>query len=84
MYTEEDLQSAVKAGVIEPSAADALRGFVANNKSSPATSEENFRLVTGFNDIFVTIAVIIMLFAMWWIGKSFQDDVHNYSGGTVE
>ena len=80
MYTEEDLQSAVKAGVIEPSAADALRGFVANNKSSPATSEENFRLVTGFNDIFVTIAVIIMLFAMWWIGNSFQDDVHNYSG----
>ena len=83
MYTEEDLQSAVKAGVIEPSAADALRGFVANNKSSPATSEENFRLVTGFNDIFVTIAVIIMLFAMWWIGESFQDDVHNYSGGNL-
>jgi hypothetical protein len=80
MYTEDDLQSAVKAGVIEPSAAEALRGFVANNKSSPATSEENFRLVTGFNDIFVTIAVIIMLFAMWWIGNSFQVDVHNYSG----
>lgn len=80
MYSEDDLQSAVKAGIIEPSAAEALREFVGRAQSGPQTSEEHFRLVSGFNDIFVTIAAVIMLFAMWWIGNSLQTDLHNYSG----
>jgi hypothetical protein len=80
MYSDDDLQSAVKAGVIESSVADALREYVDSTKSSSLSGEENFRLVSGFNDIFVTIAAIIMLFAMWWIGNSLQSDMHNYSG----
>jgi hypothetical protein len=80
MYSEENIQSAVKAGAIEQSAADALRAFVTSQNSAAYSSEENFRLVSGFNDIFVTIATIIMLFAMWWIGNSLQADLHNYSG----
>lgn len=80
MYSENDLQSAVKAGVIEPSMADALRDFVGRTNTAAQANEEHFRLVSGFNDIFVTIAAVIMLFAMWWIGNSLQTDLHNYSG----
>jgi hypothetical protein len=32
--------------------------------------EEQFRLITGFNDIFVSIAAAILLFAVGWIGQS--------------
>ena len=31
--------------------------------------EEQFRLLTGFNDIFVSIAAAILLFAVGWIGQ---------------
>ena len=34
----------------------------------PAVDEEHFRLLTGFNDIFVGIAAAILLVAVGWIG----------------
>jgi hypothetical protein len=34
----------------------------------PGVDEENFRLVTGFNDIFVVIACILLLVSVAWIG----------------
>jgi hypothetical protein len=34
----------------------------------PAVDEEHFRLLTGFNDIFVGIAAVILLVAVGWIG----------------
>jgi hypothetical protein len=35
----------------------------------PAADEEHFRLLTGFNDIFVGIAATILLVAVGWIGQ---------------
>ncbi|WP_336965027.1 hypothetical protein [Sphingobium aquiterrae] len=69
MYSESDLQSAVEAGAISPQAADALRAHVANQRSSPVVDEEHFRLLTGFNDIFVSIAGIILLVAVAGLGN---------------
>ena len=80
MYSDDDLQSAVHAGVIDAKAADALREYVGTLRDGPVADEENFRLASGFNDIFVTIASIIVLFAMWWIGDSLQSDLYNYTG----
>jgi hypothetical protein len=80
MYSDDDLQSAVHAGVIDAKAADALREYVGTMRDGPVADEENFRLASGFNDIFVTIASVIMLVAMWWIGDSLQSDLHNYTG----
>jgi len=37
---------------------------------APAVDEEQFRLVTSFNDIFVSIASVILLFAVGWIAQS--------------
>ncbi|MBL8708729.1 MAG: hypothetical protein JNL25_06025 [Rhodospirillaceae bacterium] len=68
MYSESDLQSAVDAGAISAEAAEALRNHVASQRATPAVDEENFRLLTGFNDIFVVIAIALLLTAISWIG----------------
>jgi len=68
MYSEQDLRDAVAGGAISAEAAEALRGHVAHMRKMPVTDEENFRLVNSFNDIFVTIAAILLLVAMAGIG----------------
>jgi MFS family permease len=68
MYSESDLESAVAGGVLTPDQAARFRTFVAAGQHSPAVDEEHFRLLTGFNDIFVSIAAVILLFAVGWIG----------------
>jgi hypothetical protein len=70
MYSQNDLDDAVAAGAITPEAATSLRAFIDGQRSSPAVDEEHFRLITGFNDIFVSIAAAILLFAVGWIGQS--------------
>src|SRR3954451_7541038 len=71
MYSDSDLEAAVAAGAMTPEAAAALRDYVAGRSASPAVDEEHFRLITGFNDIFVSVAAAILLFALAWIGSSF-------------
>ena len=71
MYSDADLEAAVAAGAISPTAAAALRDYVAARSATPVVDEERFRLITGFNDIFVSIAAAILLFALGWIGSSF-------------
>lgn len=68
MYSESDLESAVAAGVVSRDAANALRNHAASLRAVPVADEEHFRLITGFNDIFVGIAAIISLVAVGWIG----------------
>lgn len=75
MYSEEDLNSAVAAGVISAEAASALRAHVAREHEMPRGDEENFRLVTSFNDIFVTIGTVIMLVAAGAIGQAILPSV---------
>ena len=68
MYTEDDLRNAVASGAISAEAADALRNSVQAGRKAPASDEEHFRLVSSFNDIFVTIAAILLMVAMAGIG----------------
>lgn len=69
MYSQNDLNEAVAAGALSAEAAAALRNYVDNQRASPAVDEENFRLITGFNDVFVAIASAILLFAVGFIGQ---------------
>jgi hypothetical protein len=71
MYSDDDLQSAVSSGALSADAAAALRAHVAARHQMPLGDEEHFRLITGFNDIFVTIAVALVLVAMAMIGQAF-------------
>lgn len=70
MYSEADLQSAVSAGAISRDAADALRQHARGLRAAPVADEEHFRLITGFNDIFVTIAAVMLLVALAGIGDA--------------
>ncbi len=70
MYSESDLEAAVTAGALSPEAARQLRDFVARERALPAADEEHFRLLTGFNDIFVALATIIMLVAVGWLANT--------------
>ncbi|HET7604605.1 MAG TPA: hypothetical protein VFK28_00865 [Sphingomicrobium sp.] len=69
MYSQQEIDDAVASGVISAEAADALRGHVQRQRSTVIADEEQFRLITGFNDIFVAIAAAILLFAVGWIGQ---------------
>jgi len=70
MYSQQELDDAVASGVITADAANALRAHVSGQRSTAIPDEEQFRLLTGFNDIFVSIAAAILLFAVGWIGQS--------------
>ncbi len=72
MYSEDDLNSAVHAGVISEAMAAAFRSHVAAGRQTPVADEEYFRLLTGFNDIFVVIACALLLVSVSWIGGSLQ------------
>lgn len=75
MYSEQDLEAAVAAGALSRADAQALRNYVAAARQSPAVDEEHFRLITGFNDFFVSIAAAILLFAVAWIGNEIPPHV---------
>src|SRR5436190_3404264 len=68
MYSQQELDDAVASGAITAKAADALRVYVEGQRTA-IPDEEQFRLITGFNDIFVSIAAAILLFAVGWIGQ---------------
>jgi hypothetical protein len=70
MYSQQELDDAVASGAISADAANALRAHVERQRGAAIPDEEQFRLITGFNDIFVSIAAAILLFAMGWIGQS--------------
>jgi MFS family permease len=68
MYSQQELDDAVASGALTAQAADALRAHVERQRSTAIPDEEQFRLITGFNDIFVSIAAILLLVAVGWIG----------------
>ena len=75
MYSQNDLDEAVRAGAISADSATALRSYVESQRALPGVDEEHFRLITGFNDIFVAIASAILLFAVGWIGQSIGESL---------
>ena len=69
MYSQQELDDAVASGAMTAQAADAFRAYVEGQRAVAIPDEEQFRLITGFNDIFVSIAAAILLFAVGWIGQ---------------
>lgn len=64
------LEAAVAAGVIDRATAERLEPYLARNGAPADTvdpDDEKLRLVTGFNDIFVTIGVLMFLGALYFL-----------------
>lgn len=73
MYTEEDINSAIDAGALSHASAAAFREHIAMQRNTPSVDDENFRLITGFNDIFVVIACALLLISVSWVvGNAFE------------
>src|SRR5919112_6698475 len=79
MYSESDLEAAVAGGAMTAQQAASFRDYVASRRHMPLVDEEHFRLLTGFNDIFVAIAAVILLVAMAWIGNEIPPHI-DYDG----
>ncbi|MFT5085352.1 MAG: hypothetical protein ACI9Y1_003411 [Lentisphaeria bacterium] len=73
MYTEEDLNLAVEKGVFSTTAVDEFRDLLSTSRHSPSVDEENFKLIGGFNDIFVVIACFLLLFSSAWALNSIAE-----------
>jgi len=67
MYSDDDLDSAVAAGVLDAETARRFRAFASQSRAASGADEEQFRLLTGFNDIFVAIAAALLLGALGWL-----------------
>lgn len=69
MYSDEDLDAAAVAGILTTENVDGLRRFVAARRGQRESGEhERFRLLTGFNDVFVSIGVALILAAAAYLG----------------
>lgn len=69
MIEQADLDAAVAANVLTADQRTSLTEFVRQRQTaSLGADEEHFRFITSFNDIFVTIAVVLLLTAIGALG----------------
>jgi hypothetical protein len=68
VYSDSDIEAAIASGALTREAADALRTHATGLRATPVADEEQFRLITSFNDIFVSIAGILVLISSAWLG----------------
>lgn len=67
-FGRAELEAAVAKGVIDRSAADNLTEFLIQDRNAASDpDEERLRLITGFNDIFVTIGIALFLGALHYL-----------------
>ncbi|MEO0871166.1 MAG: hypothetical protein AAFY19_04280 [Pseudomonadota bacterium] len=79
MYSEDDINSAVAAGALSAEAAASFRSYMSEARHLPRSSEENFKLINSFNDIFVSIGLVILLIAVGSIGLT----IHPFLAGVL-
>jgi hypothetical protein len=79
MYSDEDLDTAVTAGIFTSEAVSVFRRHVSAIRNTSAVDEEHFRLVSSFNDIFVVIACTLLLVSVGGIAGA----LHPVLGGAA-
>jgi hypothetical protein len=72
----DDIEAAVAAGVIPQAQADALQAFIAERRRAPLAEsgqeDESFRFMTGFNDFFFAIGILLLGFGVGLFSASGQ------------
>jgi MFS family permease len=68
----DGLEAAISDGVIDRATAQRLEPYLSRNPMPDMTDpdDEKLRLITGFNDIFVTIGLLMFLGALGYLGSS--------------
>ena len=78
---DNHLNAAVMRGVLSPAQAEQLRALALaptaavvpqpkNDGGGPDPDDERFRLIGGFNDVFVTIGILLLVFALFGLTGS--------------
>lgn len=75
MYSDEDLTLAVEKGIFTASSVDEFRQSISTINHSPSVDEENFKLIGGFNDIFVVIACGLLLFSSVFVLQDISESL---------
>lgn len=70
MYTDEDLEQAVEQGIFTATAVERFRDHIHQRDNTHKADEEDFKLLTSFNDIFVVIACLLLLLSAGWVLQS--------------
>lgn len=70
MYSNQDLNNAVDDGIFTQQDVEKFRDSISIKRTSPSVDEENFKLISGFNDIFVVIASLLTLLCAYWVTYS--------------
>lgn len=83
MYSEDDLNLAIEKEIFTEAAVNEFRQEISNVKNSPSVDEENFRLIGGFNDIFVVIACCLLLFSSIFVLKPINESLALFSFVTI-
>jgi hypothetical protein len=83
MYSESEIESAVASGKLSQEAADALRSHASSLRDTPNADEEQIRLVTSFNDIFVAIAGVLVLVATGYLAGSVMPALGGFAVAAV-
>ncbi|RVU29590.1 hypothetical protein [Neptunomonas marina] len=73
MYSDDDLNQAVDAGVLTAEDVGRFRSFISEQQHTQSVDEEHIRLVSGFNDIFVLIACALTLTALYFVTTALND-----------
>lgn len=61
MYSDPDLDAAARSGALPPFWAERFRAFITRERGTPAADEEHIRLLSSFNDLFVTAALLLFM-----------------------
>ncbi|WP_461535855.1 hypothetical protein [Spongorhabdus nitratireducens] len=75
MYTDEDLNRATDNGIFSAEQVSEFRHFISQHRRVSAVDEENFRLLSGFNDIFVVIACLLLLSSSVYATRDISDGI---------
>lgn len=67
MYTDNDLERAVDKGIFTASAVEQFRHDALQRRNTHFADEEDFKLVSSFNDIFVLMACALLLLSTGWV-----------------
>ncbi|SFK02490.1 hypothetical protein [Methylophaga sulfidovorans] len=67
MYTDDDLQQAVDKGIFTASSVEQFRHDALQRRNTHFADEEDFKLVSSFNDIFVLMACALLLLSTGWV-----------------
>lgn len=73
----DDLEAAIADGVIDRDRVEALLAHAARRRAapSPTVDEEDVRLVTSFNDLFVTLGIALSVGSLVALGASFAPNL---------